>query len=392
MSRPTKAALTAAACLAAVSIIRTTMAEARNLDLQVEADAVNQTSTLSWLGKYGESYFMQVAPDLNGDWNYVEHIHRGGDTRIQHGFATTSDTLFFRLRYSGIPVSDPESADFDGDGLGSFSEIRLGLDPFDGGDADWSRAEASVRAAWEAATPAWFQRFVDDPAAAFYDPQDAVAAPADVQPLDDYDGDGVPNALECLDGTDPIDFFNGAPAKIRALGGDAQTAPPLAFLAEDLRVSVTDEAGAEWDGAPIRFSVSDGFDGLWSADSAGFVASMIVRNTPSGSKVEFETPATIGTSTVIASLPNGESLTFTLYTVDPAAKNRQGVTNFKKTLNGDGTATYTWNAGPADGDFFKLQTRRADGTWLVFYETTYGSADLPLAPGQTEFSLTVDAP
>jgi len=146
------------------------VAEDPNRSLRVENDRINDISTLSWWGRTGDTYFMQVTPHLNADRNYVEQIHRGGNGVIQHGFATNADALFFRIVYSGVPVSNPDFADFDSDGLNNLTELRLGLDPFNGGDADFSEVAGVVQSAWNAIDDTWRQRFVNDPSATFYDP------------------------------------------------------------------------------------------------------------------------------------------------------------------------------------------------------------------------------
>lgn len=254
---------------------------------------------------------------------------------------------------------------------------------------------------WDEIPEYWKQGIINGPSAAFYDPDGTITAtsqllgeePAVSAGLDsktwDYDGDGISNLQEYIDGSDPVDFFNGAPAKLRAIRGDSQTASPDTWMSEYLIVSVTDAMGANWSGAPVRFSVNGGYSGLATdfANSDRYQTILVKRGF--GSRVAFEAPANTGTSRITAALPNGESLTFTVYTVDAAAKSRQGVTDFKELENADGTITYTWQAAPAAGDFFKLQKLQADGTWLVFYETTYGSSDLPYSAGQTEFSLTL---
>jgi len=48
-----------------------------NHGLGVEVDALNDVSTLSWWGVTGETYFIQVTPDLTAGWEYIDYIYPG---------------------------------------------------------------------------------------------------------------------------------------------------------------------------------------------------------------------------------------------------------------------------------------------------------------------------
>ncbi len=83
---------------------------------------------MQWTGIADHSYFIQCSTDLV-EWTFLPEV-KNGDGIFDYGFTTTSDLLFVRLKYTGIPTNDPANFDFDGDGLGSLYEVTHNHDPF----------------------------------------------------------------------------------------------------------------------------------------------------------------------------------------------------------------------------------------------------------------------
>lgn len=93
-------------------------------------DPPTDSFTFSWWGRTGQTYFIQQSEDLV-NWIYVPIIEAGVNDVTAWGFATDADRLFYRLRFTDIPTTDPLSADFDGDGLTNAEEVQYpGFDPF----------------------------------------------------------------------------------------------------------------------------------------------------------------------------------------------------------------------------------------------------------------------
>lgn len=347
----------------------------------------------SWTGKPDRYYFVEQSPDLSsGSWSFFDYATKGDGGEAGFFLSRTYDKHFYRLRYTDDTAHPLLLEDFNQNGLTNRDELDIGANPFDDTDSNNNGVPDHIEAFWAQVPEAWKLAIVNDPNAIYYDPDSHIDSIEKVLPGGDYDGDGRSNLGEYLDGTDPTDFFNGEPAIIRALAGDAQTAVPSSLLNSYLSVSVADSTGAEIAGAPVRFVVDDGHNGLAAKfNDASRSSELVIVSSISGSFVAFETGSSLSNnpSLITASIPNGQSLQFAAYTVSAEAKARQGIEAFNEIDNQDGTTTYTWTAGPAPGDFFKLQQRRTDGTWEVFYETTYGSEDLLLEEGQTNFSLTI---
>ena len=75
-------------------------------------------------GHSGQTYFVQCSDDLI-HWSYVPVIETGNAAVIEYGFTCTNDHFFLRLRYTNAATGgNPDTADFDGDGLTNAQEIN----------------------------------------------------------------------------------------------------------------------------------------------------------------------------------------------------------------------------------------------------------------------------
>jgi hypothetical protein len=73
-------------------------------------------------------------------------------------------------------------------------------------------------------------------------------------PDDDFDGDGLSNYWEYLNGKDPRDFYNGQTPTLQLVSGGGQWGAPGEVLAQPITVSVNNGAS----NAPVTFTVSPG--------------------------------------------------------------------------------------------------------------------------------------
>lgn len=86
---------------------------------------------LSWCGVSGRTYFVKYSEDAE-DWGYAPFIELGDGNPIEYGLFSQAPKAFFRLAHTDVPTTDPESADFDGDGLGNLFElVNSGTDPLE---------------------------------------------------------------------------------------------------------------------------------------------------------------------------------------------------------------------------------------------------------------------
>jgi hypothetical protein len=88
------------------------------------------TLNFSWFGHAGRTYFIQQSTGLTGgSWKTLPVIASGSDQVITWGVTPASPALFLRLKYNDAPTVDPYRADFDGDGVSNWNEVRQGTDP-----------------------------------------------------------------------------------------------------------------------------------------------------------------------------------------------------------------------------------------------------------------------
>lgn len=92
----------------------------------------NGASTTTWDTVSGRSYFTQWSVDLK-NWTYMPYLEQGDTSPLSFGFQSNAPKVFTRLRYSDEVTIDPKNADFDGDGISNWNEIKVGgsgSDPF----------------------------------------------------------------------------------------------------------------------------------------------------------------------------------------------------------------------------------------------------------------------
>lgn len=140
----------------------------------------SNTWNLDWTGVMDRTYFIQWSLDLK-TWHYFPVMEYGEGAKM-FGYSASEDKFFVRLRFADIPTSDPELADFDGDGIGNMAELTLGTNPLDS-DTDHDGVPDGVEVANET-----------DP-----------LSPADGDPLRAVDSSGIGqnDAVKLVNGTSP---------------------------------------------------------------------------------------------------------------------------------------------------------------------------------------------
>ena len=102
----------------------------------IEAGVTDDTLTLSWFGRAGQTYFMLTSDDLV-TWTSLPLVEVGADEPLEYTFTLPDGFVkrFWRLAVTDQTATDPQAADFDGDGLPTWWELQHGLNPLFAGDA-----------------------------------------------------------------------------------------------------------------------------------------------------------------------------------------------------------------------------------------------------------------
>ncbi len=91
-----------------------------NLDINILSP---DTYSLDWDGKNGRTYFIQCAEDIE-NWVFEPVIRSGEGTELNQPITSNAFKMFFRLVATDQDDGgDPETADFDGDGISNLEEI-----------------------------------------------------------------------------------------------------------------------------------------------------------------------------------------------------------------------------------------------------------------------------
>ena len=125
----------------------------------------------------------------------------------------------------------------------------------------------------------------------------------------DRDGDGVSDMQEYLNGTDPLDYYNGYLPEIRIVGGNVQQGLTNTWLSLPLSVQLTDTNTNLLVNAPVTFAVTPG-SGLISDFSNGTTSTSIQLRTDTNGRaaVWLQLPSTNSANIVTASAQSGTNL------------------------------------------------------------------------------------
>ena len=148
-----------------------------NEGVRMWRDFANGTAWLDWWGKSGRTYFVQHTTDLPTLWVWATDIESGQGALKQWGYTNAGDRLFARLWFTDIPTTNPDLADFDGDGLGSKLELSNQRNPLLAVDTDGDGLPDD-----------WEQHYFGN---------------LNQNGAGHGDGDGLTNAQEFVAGTDP---------------------------------------------------------------------------------------------------------------------------------------------------------------------------------------------
>jgi hypothetical protein len=180
----------------------------------------------SWAGAPGYTYFPRWSLDL-AEWHRYEVLMHGTGTHFVQDFSNPNK-IFIRVAITDAACVDPETADFDHDGLSNADELENDLDPL---DADTDHDGVPDGADAQPLSPANGNPLlaVDSDQDGWSDLTELLCGTSPT--LADSDGDGVNDALDAY----PLDPTRSAPGAIP--GND--TAAPAITLSHPANATLT---------------------------------------------------------------------------------------------------------------------------------------------------------
>jgi probable HAF family extracellular repeat protein len=147
---------------------------------------------------------------------------------------------------------------------------------------------------------------------------------AGADPNGDADGDGVTNAQEYANRTNPTDYYNGLAPVLSIVSGDNQQSGAGAFTPLPLVVKIADSTGNPLPNAPVSFTVTDGGGGVAQTPQGTGTASQATRTAADGTTgVFYFQPGTANVTSHITVSAGGQGATATVVF---AAISTEGIT------------------------------------------------------------------
>lgn len=109
-----------------------------------------------------------------------------------------------------------------------------------------------------------------------------VSPPVTFSVSPDCDGDGVSDAIEISQGTDPCDYFNGVVPLLTIVSGNFQAGPANSVLPQRLTVRAFSAAGNYYSNSPVSFSVTTGSGSISTSTNGPWTNSVSVATDASG--------------------------------------------------------------------------------------------------------------
>ena len=186
---------------------------------------------------------------------------------------------------------------------------------------------------------------------------------------DDFDGDGISNADEYANGTDPKDFYNGRAPVLKFISGNHQLGFAGNFLPAPLVVEIDDANSQPIQNAPLTFTVTAGGGSLADPGTPTDLGSTIILRSAQDGKVTAALFAPADSATghvVIASTGNGANrLVFSETTVvDSSTEPPAAPDSLSAKALSPQTYTLTWTDNSSSESGFIIE--RFDGSsWVM---------------------------
>lgn len=281
---------------------------------------------LSWFAEQGTSYTVQTSRNLT-DWATLPHVFAGLDAAETLTIDATPSPVFVRLRYN-------TSGDTNDNGLPD---------------------------TWELQT---FGRL-------------------DINALDDPDEDGSSTYVEWLNGTDPLDFFDGRKPVIHLSCGSDWIVPEDTRSSQCISLTLLNASGQPFANAPVTLRLQSRSNALLQVeDPVEAAVANILAYTDNLGRIH---PALHAIQ--YAAMPgNNPEDTLIIQAGEAAVEIRIHVVpgegggpprEVKRSFPGDGTTLFTWRGDAHEARSFRVEEQAASGKWMTILELAAGEIPTP---------------
>ena len=202
----------------------------------------------------------------------------------------------------------------------------------------------------------------------------------DIDPQTDPDGDGESIYQEWLNGTDPLDFFNGDIPVIQTAHGSSWQIEANEISQPAIALTLYQPDGKPWPNAPVtlrtqglaKLLVQGDPDSLGVNEMAAWT-DHLGRINPLAHAIPVLSPSTAGTmDTVRISAGLAES-TLNIYSVETEPGNPPR--NLTRKVYWTGDRLYSWDGSPEGASSFIIEEQDENGAWYQVARINY--ADMP---------------
>ena len=195
-------------------------------------------------------------------------------------------------------------------------------------------------------------------------------------------GDGLTLLANYQQGLNPNDFYIGVAPALNIISGNGQTGPPNGFVPAPLIVSVTDGNGNPLVNAPITFTVGQGGGQVQKSSNSSPGTAITVQTDPNGqAKAFFQLPASTNNTSQISAVPGTGNYPVTAQFTE--SSDGGGGTyaspfdpsNVVASMNSDGSGDVSWtnNADPTDTESIDVMYKDINGHWQVLTNAPAGT-------------------